>query len=173
MKKFFAIAAVAMMALTANAQMYVGGSVCFTSIKDSKDADARNTFVLAPEVGYNLNENWSVGGSIEYTNWTEGDADGDSFGITPYVRYTFCKEGMVNLFVDGGLNYTSFGSKNGSRFGLGVRPGIAVNVNDKISLVAKTGFFGYTKYDKDAGEGSIFGLGVDNSDLSFGVYYNF
>ena len=62
MKKFFAVALVAMMAMTANAQVYVGGTVGFKSL--SCDGTSATSFTINPELGYNLNENWAIGLSV-------------------------------------------------------------------------------------------------------------
>ena len=55
MKKIVILLFVAMVALSAKAQVYVGGTV---SLWHNDDVDA-TTFTLNPEVGYNLNENWT------------------------------------------------------------------------------------------------------------------
>ena len=52
MKKFVILLFVAMAALSAKAQVYVGGTV---ALWHNDDLDA-TTFALNPEVGYNLNE---------------------------------------------------------------------------------------------------------------------
>ena len=57
MKKLVFTLVVAFMAIiSADAQVYVGGSFNLTH---DKNADVTN-FSIAPEVGYNLNENWAI-----------------------------------------------------------------------------------------------------------------
>lgn len=123
------VAVMAAAAVSANAQWYVGGQLGLDFNKANKDADSQMTFSIAPEVGYNINENWAVGaqvgfsmanklkedGKITYdahgfpTGVTDPtyDATGTSFFIAPYARYTFAKSGNVSFFVDGGIGFAT------------------------------------------------------------------
>jgi hypothetical protein len=184
MKKIFAVALVAMMTMTVNAQVYVGGGVGFQTT--SQDGNSETFFKLVPEIGYNLDENWAVGIAVGYgehkTTLKSGNlkttAKVKAFEIAPYARYTFAKFDKVNLFVDGTVDYLhtdNAGDKNNT-FSIGLKPGVAVNLNDKLSFVAHAGFLGYQN-SKDDYEGAkaanTFGFDLDGSNLSFGVYYNF
>ena len=183
MKKIFAVALVAMMTMTVNAQVYVGGGVGFQTT--SQDGNSETFFKLVPEIGYNLDENWAVGIAVGYgehkTTLKSGNlkttAKVKAFEIAPYARYTFAKFDKVNLFVDGTVDYLhtdNAGDKNNT-FSIGLKPGVAVNLNDKLSFVAHAGFLGYQN-DKVKGDDkstNTFGLNLDGSNLSFGVYYNF
>ena len=183
MKKIFAVALVAMMTMTVNAQVYVGGGVGFQTT--SQDGNSETFFKLVPEIGYNLDENWAVGIAVGYgehkTTLKSGNlkttAKVKAFEIAPYARYTFAKFDKVNLFVDGGLDYvhTDVAGDKTNSFAIGLKPGVAVNLNDKLSFVAHVGFLGYQN-DKVKGDDkstNTFGLNLDGSNLSFGVYYNF
>ena len=64
MKKIFAVALVAMMTMTANAQVYVGGGIGFQT--SSNDGNSETTIKILPEIGYNLDENWAVGIAVGY-----------------------------------------------------------------------------------------------------------
>jgi len=184
MKKIFAVALVAMMTMTVNAQVYVGGGVGFQTT--SQDGNSETFFKLVPEIGYNLDENWAVGIAVGYgehkTTLKSGNlkttAKVKAFEIAPYARYTFAKFDKVNLFVDGTVDYLhtdNAGDKNNT-FSIGLKPGVAVNLNDKLSFVAHAGLLGYQN-SKDDYEGAkaanTFGFDLDGSNLSFGVYYNF
>ncbi len=111
MKKIFAIALVAMMTMTANAQVYVGGSLGFAS--ESYDGNSETVWSIMPEIGYNLNEDWAVGVVVGYGEGKDKTkVDGvtftdkvKTFAISPYVRYTAVKLNMVNVFIDGGFGY--------------------------------------------------------------------
>ena len=184
MKKIFFFVLVAMMTMTVNAQVYVGGGVGFQTT--SQDGNSETFFKLVPEIGYNLDENWAVGIAVGYgehkTTLKSGNlkttAKVKAFEIAPYARYTFAKFDKVNLFVDGTVDYLhtdNAGDKNNT-FSIGLKPGVAVNLNDKLSFVAHAGFLGYQN-SKDDYEGAkaanTFGFDLDGSNLSFGVYYNF
>ncbi|MBQ7452502.1 MAG: porin family protein [Prevotella sp.] len=129
MKKILMVSVMAAAAVSANAQWYIGGQLGLDFNKANKDADSQMTFSIAPEVGYNINENWAVGaqvgfsmanklkedGKITYdahgipTGVTDPtyDATGTSFFIAPYARYTFAKSGNVSFFVDGGIGFAT------------------------------------------------------------------
>jgi len=189
MKKILMIAVMAVAAVSANAQWYIGGSFGLNFTKATKDADSQTTLNIAPEVGYNINDKWAVGAQVGFgmannlTNLTltEGNLTGTSFTIAPYVRYTFAKTGIASFFADGyvGFSSTNFRDnvkydKSGSVFSIGVRPGVSLKASDKVSLVAILGNLGYTKYSDDVFRGgSNFGINADNTDISLGVYYNF
>ena len=173
MKKIFAVALVAMMTLAANAQVYVGGSLGYKANKATEDASTVNTFTFAPEIGYNLSEKRSIGLGIDFTSKDVEDFTSTAMGVDVYGRYNYLTTGMATLFVEGGVGFTAYNHDRGNNFSLGIRPGISVALSDKLSLVAKTGVLGYSKDSDKLGGGSSFGIGVDNSDLSLGLFYNF
>ncbi|MDH8702185.1 hypothetical protein M2138_001545 [Dysgonomonadaceae bacterium PH5-43] len=165
MKKVFLLMAVALVSLTASAQFYAGGSLGFWN-----DDDADETaFFIAPEVGYNLNEKWSVGLELGYFN---EDAVGvATFAASPYARYTYFNQDRLSLFVDGGFGFSYKDQDNDETgFNIGLQPGVAVSLTEKFSLVAKFGFLGYNDKYLNAKDG--FGLNLTNN-ISFGFYVNF
>ena len=182
MKKIFAIAFVAMMAMTANAQVYVGGNLGFAS--ESYDGDSETVWSIMPEIGYNLNEDWAVGVVVGYGEGKDKTkVDGrtftdkvKTFTVSPYVRYTAVKLDKVNVFVDGGFGYQNikWGEVKDNIWQFGLKPGVAINLNDKLSFVSHFGFLGYKneklKGDDESTKSFGFNLG---SEVSFGMYYNF
>jgi hypothetical protein len=181
MKKFFAIAALAVASLTANAQAWLGGSFNFNWEKGKWDgAKATTSWKIAPEIGYNINENWAiagkiaVGGESRYTKELGQlvEKSVTTFTVSPYARYTFAQIDDLSFFVDGGIHFTSYGKDNGSSFGIGIQPGLAYKVADGVTLAAKFGYFGWRTYDKEAGNKDQFGLGVDGNNLEFGIYFD-
>lgn len=184
MKKIMMTLAAVCVAATMSAQVYVGGGVGFQT---TSQGDYTNTVIkLVPEIGYNLDENWAVGIALAYghtknsveVSGVETSVKTDVFGINPYARYTFAKFDKINLFVDGGLEYvhTKSGDDKNNTFSIGFKPGVAVNLNEKLSFVAHVGFLGYqnSKDDVDGAKAAnTFGFNLDGSDLSFGLYYNF
>lgn len=187
MKKLFVMAVMAVAALNANAQWWAGGS--FALDFDNNGDEKTTSFEIAPEVGYNLTDKWSVAIALGFgTTNNNLAAIGDRgestiyggkldkslnyFKVAPYARYTFCKSGAVSFFVDGGIGFKFYNQERGNSFNVGVRPGIAFAVSKKVSLVATTGYIGYQKDSEKRGKGSKFGLGVDNK-INFAAYYNF
>ena len=179
MKKILMTMVAVFAAMNMNAQVYVGGSVGFGSAKVG-GGESESTYKIVPEIGYNLNDQWAIGASLGYQkgacNFGSFDfAPGDTeiFTVNPYARYTFLNSDMVNVFVDGGLGFASI-KDGGSLFQVGLRPGIALKANDKISFVAHIGFVGFeTASPKHGDSSNAFGLNLDGNNIMFGVYYNF
>lgn len=200
MKKFFMIAAMAVATVAANAQVWVGGNLNYQTSKANVEVAGVSTdktsssFSIAPEVGYDLDDNWSVAIALGYSydpnhtiNYNGNSVNGASnmFTINPYVRYKFVKAGDFTFFVDGGLNYatrhmngTSDAMDNMKYVGVGFRPGIAYAISPKVGLVAHVGELGYaygwtkikTNPEIKLSENN-FTFGLTNA-ISFGAYVN-
>lgn len=180
MKKLFSLIAVAFVAMSVNAQVYVGGSLGINAWSSQKNAGDRSetTFSILPEVGYNLNDEWAVGTVIGYVSdkWTGVNGISESaFTFNPYARYTYLKAGKVSLFVDGGVDFTTASKADWNELAIGLKPGLAVSLSDNISFVSHLGFIGYDVYNPDGDDNNIskFGLNLDGNNLTFGLYFNF
>lgn len=181
MKKILMTLFVAAMAMTANAQVYVGGSVGIGSVKFGSN-DAETTYKFVPEIGYNLNKDWAVGlafgyqkGACSIGNGNYGqDVSTELVQVNPYVRYTAVKTNFVNVFVDGGVGFGSY-KDLGTQFQLGLRPGVAVNLNKNISFVAHVGFIGFESFSPkgDGDSSNTVGVDLDGNNITFGMYVNF
>lgn len=175
MKKLFLTFAFAVSALAMNAQLYVGGEVGAWRNWD----DNHTSFNIAPEVGYNLSDKWAVGLEIGYNYEYQQGQDLNIFGLAPYARYTFANFGPVNLFLDGGLGYYKADgdlANDDSIFEVGLKPGLSVNLTDKLSFVSHVGFLGYRDADaifRAVGVESGLGFDLSGQALTFGLYYNF
>jgi hypothetical protein len=187
MKKFLMTIVAAIAAVSVNAQVYVGGGIGFASYDNG--AKSYTSFKFLPEIGYVLDEDMAIGvtfgyeqGSVDAAiNSTVGSLDAPkTFSIAPYLRYNFVKLGNVTIFADGQLSYKNIDRKDidGQKyngFGIGVLPGVAVNLNEKLIFVSHLGFFGYNQVKSDADGAkarSSVGLNLSNG-LTFGLYYNF
>ena len=170
MKKFVILLFVAMAALSAKAQVYVGGTV---ALWHNDDLDA-TTFALNPEVGYNLNEKLAIGGVLTFAHSKLDEGKYNAFALAPYARYSYYENKVVRLFIDGGLGFSTqkvkgLDSVNG--FEIGFKPGIAIKLSDKFSVLAKCGFLGYRDDYMDTESG--YGFGFTSEDLSVGFHYEF
>lgn len=179
MKKIFMTLAAAVLAISASAQVYVGGNVGIASTK-IQGGDSETTYKFLPEIGYNFNNDWAVG--VEF-GWGKGtpvsieDADSNvkTFEVNPYVRYTFLHSKYINVFMDGALGYKHYNGV-GDNYSIGLKPGVSVNLNKNFSFVAHVGFLGYKDYDpKTEGvkSSNAWGLDLDGNNITFGLYYNF
>lgn len=180
MKKIFMTLVAVFAAMSMNAQVYVGGSFAFEAWSSQKLAGDKSetVFKLLPEIGYNLTDEWAIGTVIGYESDKFKGVDGVSesaFTIAPYARYTFSKLGKVNLFVDGGVGFKSASKADWTELEIGFKPGLAVNLTDKLSFVSHIGFIGYDQLNPDGDENNIsmFGLSLDATDITFGLYYSF
>lgn len=204
MKKIMMTLAAVCVAATMNAQMYVGGTVGFLSTSDKTNPAAElttTTFSINPEFGYQLDEKWGVGialgfatSKVKAENTTVNpnvsvDSKVTTFEIKPYARYQCFAAGNFNVFVDGGLDFKTISRedmKNEMDFGLFLTPGIAYNINQKWSMVAKLNDLFTFGYHKDAVadvtgapdapttiHAGLSTSGFNLGSLSFGVYYNF
>lgn len=190
MKKIFAMAllAVATIAGSASAKgWYAGGNVGYLHEGSSTSNHMTNSVSILPEVGYNFNNQWALGGTAGYNFVHDCDTHQslNLFTINPYVRYSYfrTKNNLVQLFVDGGagvgLGWTDYqhgSSKTAVTWNVGFRPGVAINVTKNFSVVAHIGFAGYegvNNHARVAGKHSKGGLSFDTNDLNLGFYYNF
>ena len=170
MKKIVVLIFVVMAALSAKAQFYVGGNV---ALWHNDDAD-NTSFLIEPEFGYNFSERWAVGATLGFAhNSKETVGFKNAFSFAPYVRYSYYENKVVRLFLDGGIGISSvkYGDNSEGGFELGIKPGLAIKLNNHFSLVAKCGFLGYR--DDYAYGSAGYGFSFGSEDLSFGFHYEF
>lgn len=182
--KIAAIALLTVISSAASAQVWIGGSLSYnhseTGFDEKWGNEIGNTtadyFQFAPEIGYNLNDNFAVALSLVYNH---SDGSSNLWGLNPYVRYHFAESGKVRFFIDGGLIY-SHSHFNGMEtdidtFGFSFNPGVSYAINERLGLVAHLGELGYTHGHVEAAVGCYsnnnFNFGVTNS-LSLGMYFN-
>lgn len=198
MKKMILAALVAVASLSANAQVWVGGEVGFSAGKTSVDGTKFGSgadFSFLPEIGYTLNDKFDIAVGIGFTHFNSNgkdyldfnfkddyagygldDINKNAFILNPYVRYKFVKSGDFTFFVDGGFAYKyihiSGIEDNGNAWELGLKPGIAYSISDKVSLVAHVGKLGYDFGKVGDTKTNEFSLGIANN-ISFGAYVSF
>ena len=179
MKKLFMVMAAAFIAVSASAQIYVGGTVGLSSVKNA-GGDSETAYRLLPEIGYNLNEDWAVGTVV---GWGKGNpvnienvtTAAKTFEVNPYVRYTFLHNEYINVFCDGAVGYKHYSGVS-NELSVGLKPGVSVNLHKSLSFVAHVGFIGYKNSDPKASgvkSSNAWGLNLDGNNVSFGLYYNF
>lgn len=168
MKKVFLTFALMLTAMAASAQFYVGGGVGYS--KTESGNNEATVFSIAPEVGYVINEDWSVGATLGFEN--EEDVS-KTFTVEPYVRYTFLKAGNLSLFADGAVGFGTVkpeGGDNSTIWSVGVSPGVAYKLSPKFTVLAHFGWLGHTDLD-DLGEQTS--IELKSKKLEFSIYYNF
>ncbi len=179
MKKLFMTLAAAVIAVSASAQVYLGGNAGIASTKIAGQ-DSKTTYKVLPEIGYKFNQDWAIGTVVGWgkgTPVTIEDADHatGTFEVAPYVRYTALHTKMVDLFVDGGFSYKHY-NDTGNEWTVGLKPGVALNFNKNVSLVAHVGFVGYKTYKpsyEHAKSSNAWGVDLDGNNLTLGLLWNF
>ena len=131
--------------------------------------DDESTVIIAPEVGYNLNQSFTVAASIGFHSYSHDLwPDESGFVFNPYIRYNAFKKGVLFGFVDGGAE---FGIGDFKGFQIGLKPGIAVAITNRFVVALQYGFVGYSD-----GKGSRIGLrgkgfGIDLSGYQSGLAF--
>lgn len=179
MKKIILAALVAIVSVSANAQFWAGGSVGFNTSKttiDGNELDKTNSFTLAPEVGYKLNDKWDIAMALEYSHKSGNTPSINGFAINPYVRYTFAQSGDFSFFADGGFSYgflhTSGVEDNTNIWQIAIKPGISYALSEKVSLVAHVGNLGWSFAKTGDAKTNAFDIEVTNA-ITFGAYVSF
>ena len=175
-------------------KIWVGGSIGFSTSKKT-DLDRTYDYNVLPEFGYIVSENVGIGINLGYahseTSYNEMDIMGelynfkyksDGFKVNPFVRVSFLKGDIGSLFVDGGVGYAYTKNKYGNEsreddktnaFDVGLSPGIALNVSDKVILTAKYGFLGYNYSKTGDVKTDTFGFNFNFNRALFGVNFIF
>ena len=167
MKKIFMSMAAMVVAISASAQVYVGGGVGISSTKVG-DGDSKLSYKFVPEIGYQFNKNWEAGLSV----WWKGVEYGaHSFELAPYARYNFCTSKLVDLFLEGTVGYVHSEGVDG--YEIGLKPGVKVNLSKNVSFVTKVGFLGYQQVGDGNAKVKTFGFDLDGTNVQFGLNYKF
>ena len=200
MKKILLVVGLAFAVMTASAQLYVGGAMGFKTEGAGKDSDGNkwgesiSIGGFLPEVGYSLSDKMDVGVvlgfvSMSETDWANDNKTGstrvNSFGIEPYMRYTFCEFGKFSVLGRTGLganfgvgkNFDGDGNqvgKDANVIGLGftMTPVVLYKLSDKICLFTNLNFAGLNfnhtivMYDGEKqGSQSNFGIGMNYNNV--------
>ena len=170
---------------------FITGSVGYQS---QKTGDIKtDAFTITPMVGYFITGNIAVGGQVAYTSSTDFIDTGlssyeleiNAFGIGAFGRYYTTPANAFSLFGQLSVAYQTAKSEasggavaeiKADGFGIDLSPGISYFVSDHFALEATIGSIGYSTANPDV-EGmpstNTFNIGLNLSDVSFGVLYKF
>lgn len=181
MKRFFWVFCLIITFSTTKAQFYVGGSVGFGLVKQNGN-ETQTTYKIIPEVGYCINDVWSVGIALGYKkgsclvgkSYYEQNVRSKAIGVQPYVRFTPIHVSIVDVIVDGCFTYESI-LDEGVNMNIGLKPGISIRPINHLTIVSHIGFLGAELYKSNDGEikNGIAGLELDASSLLLGLFYTF
>lgn len=160
MKKLIMVLAALLAFNAAHAQFYVGGVAGFSLNHNGYSDNTSFLLSLNPEAGYSFNDKFGVGAQL-ILNLSSPAV----IGISPYLRYTFAQLGPVSVFADAAFTYEyTTGEYSASAWEVGLYPGIAIPVSDKVSFVGHLGNLSYDSY-KNFNIGAMTGANV-------GIYLN-
>lgn len=170
MRKVILSVLLSTIALCTSAQIWVGGNIGFNVRTTQPGNKSTTSFSIQPEVGLSLDENWDAAMRLSFTSVSDNKT---TFSFSPYARYTFTALKNFSFLVDGGFEVGSSKPSNKSAnflFWIGIRPGIKFAVTENVTVVTHIASFGYRSV---ANEYNQVGLNVDNTLLSFGMYWGF
>jgi hypothetical protein len=116
-------------------------------LEGRSNATGESSLTLLPELGYNLDGRWAVGGQLGFMNQWQTNVQGNtrregSFAVIPFVRYFLGDQNSVNFFLQGELPLIFHGGQNfdGSSMasttsvGFNLRPGLFYSITDRWGL---------------------------------------
>lgn len=109
MKKFFMTLAVVMIAVCANAQVYLGGNVGIASVDYGGDDD-ETIYSLLPEIGYKFNDNWAAGVMF---GWSKAglQIDNGEFATSERLLLTHLKSAPMHVIHSCTANLSTYSAK--------------------------------------------------------------
>ena len=167
-KLLLLIAFVVTVSFSAQAQVWIGGSINGFLNKETK------TFTIAPDVGYCFHDTpFSIACALEYGGeFSKDDGYCHSLTVSPCFRYNICDiSERFSLFVDliADIDAIEF-----SYFDVGFTPGVSFDLTNHWSAEFSYGFVGY-RWEQLLGQtiGHSFEMDFKASAAEFGIYYNF
>jgi hypothetical protein len=189
MKKSLLILALAVFSF-ANAQkgtILVSGNVGYSSQKTNNSGGSPDytNFNFSPKVGYQYNDNWTMGVESTIANskstYSIGDLKSNSFSVGGFVRYSKPIGGIFSVYADlgtgyhnveqtnyngGDFPYTSTSKANG--FYVGITPALLLNITKGFGLNFNIGGLGYNTLNNTTNNGSDY----RNFNFSFGQAFS-
>lgn len=180
----------------ANAQkgtVLVLGNVGYSSQNSNSSGGSPDykSFNFSPKVGYQYNDNWTVGVESSIANskqiYISGEYKSNSFSVGGFVRYMKPIAGIFSAYADLGTGYQNseqtqfngginpFASElKGNGFYVGVTPALLLNINKGFGLNFNLGSIGYStlNYSNPANDTQNFNFSFGQA-FSIGISKNF
>ena len=116
MMSFFRLLMVATLGLSAcSAQAQAGTMLLYgsTGIKYSGRQAPDNSFVIAPGIGYQFNNNWTTGIDAAYTRVPRQSEESESLQLGPFIQYFRVLNERFGFFTQGIVGYKRVGHDQG------------------------------------------------------------
>ena len=174
MKKTLMILALAMFSY-ANAQkgtVLVSGNVGYSSQKSGNSGGQDyDSFNFSPKVGYQYNDNWTIGVESSINNSkttsTMGDNKSNGFSVGSFIRYSKPINEIFSFYSDLGIGYhnadqsyttggfnSSTNTNKADGFYVGVTPALFLNIKKGFGLNFNIGGLGYNTLKNTTSNGS-------------------
>ena len=169
MKKLLIAGAMALMGITANAQLQQGNWMVGAHVANVKFTNGFN-LNLTPQLGYFVQDRWAVGAQVGLNIFSpEGTGDTQTdWSIAPFTRYYFASTEIDNLLNNGaffaegsagfgGNNSSTGNSTNGVELGIGA--GYAYFITPSVGLEGMLKYQGLVGGGNTSSQGDLY-LGV-------------
>ncbi|CAD5341007.1 hypothetical protein FLA105535_00969 [Flavobacterium bizetiae] len=193
MKKILLILALAMFSF-ANAQkgsILVMGNIGYVSDKtEFRFGETKtNTFTFSPKVGYQFNDNWTVGGEFTVSSSNDENAvreiKENGFKLGAFVRYSVPLSQTFSVFADMGAGFqnektkvygadNSYSKTKADGMYVGITPALFINMKKGFGLNFSIGGLGYEtmNVENNGGDNSRFYFNFGQT-FNIGVSKNF
>ena len=170
MKKVLLTLIIATVAIAADAQVWIGGSLSFRNYSEAAGTETEAKLNFKPEIGITVSEDWAMAVKLGYDVETPEEGSTVSIiSINPYVRYNLMKLGNFKLFVDGGGCFSY--NETIEDWDVSIKPGISYSFNEHFNIVTHLGD-GLIFREGDTKSKNGFAFDVINS-LAFSLNYVF
>ena len=157
---------VAMMAVYAQAQLFVGGSIGadYTAYKytfgsTTEKGDALFAFEFNPMLGFDLSDRMGIGATLNLGMFTVSDREDPPFklkalmyGVSPFVRNAVLYSGNLSLLLETKVSFLGVNTKSSYEsqtvdgpkilsYGLSVAPVLSYSLTDRLFLEARVNLF--------------------------------
>ena len=177
MKKTILMLAMSAMTLGAFAQknsILVSGNFGFTSETNAADVST-STIKFEPRLGYEFQENMTIGLNFGYNSSKTGDfAALSAINFGPFFRYNMPLGDIFSIYTDVYANYSSLSNDRGTGFNFGVTPGVLAKLGKGWATTLNFANLMYSSEGKTGAKSSEFGLTVlGTGGLTMGIQKNF
>jgi hypothetical protein len=189
MKKLLLITAMTVFSF-ANAQkgtVLVLGNVGYYSQKpgDSGNTPTQKDFYFSPKVGYQYNDNWTVGVESNISNskqtYTSGEYKSNNFSVGGFLRYSKPLGTLFSVYADLGMGYQNvertqynggldpfLSTTKANGIYVGVTPALLLNITKSFGLNFNIGGLGYNTLNNTTNNGAD----TKNFNFSFGQAFS-
>ena len=175
MKKIIIIALMSVASMSIFAQsnsILVSGDAGFEFSKSNPGSGSVQKLTFNPMLGYQMCDNWTIGGHFGLTSYTAGSSVADEYQIGPFVRYSKKISDHFSLFADTRFGYIWSGMDNVNGWNLSLTPKAFINLSNNFGLVFDFGSLSYSDFGPTGTSVSTFEAKFGRT-INVGIQKNF